>query len=53
MDDLPKIRRFFSLVGVSELDDCEVSPCKTHLEAHNTNQLKESSYGTHYGDLLE
>ncbi len=52
MDDYSEIKRSFNVVGVLELYDCEVSPCKTHLQQPIAEQLSESEYGAHYGDLF-
>jgi len=52
MDDLPKLKRIFHVVGVLELYDCEASPCKTHMQGHVTTPLSESLNGVHQGDLF-
>jgi RNase P subunit RPR2 len=53
MNDLPKIKRIFHVVGVLELYDCADSTSKTHLSPYNITPVNESDIGTPYGDLFE
>lgn len=52
MNDLPKLKRTFLVVGVLELYDCKVPPCKTHLQAHDVTPLNESLNPSNQRDLF-
>lgn len=44
LDDYRALRKIFTKVDVSQLYDCETSPCKTHIPVHENTPLNESDY---------